>query len=224
MDPRDNVDLPRERLQRHGIHRLTDDELVALVLGTGTRGRPARMLARDVVRRAGGLAALSRATVAELVTGDGVGAARAAQLAAAFELGRRALEDDASARPMVIEPADIFRRLRPRLGGLVQEHFIAIAIDRRNRVIGEFEIARGLVDGVEVHPREVFRPLIRVAAVAAVLAHNHPSGDPTPSNEDLALTHRLRQAGDVLGIPIMDHVVITGDSFRSIAEWQGTQF
>jgi DNA repair protein RadC len=216
--------MPRERLWRHGVDRLTDDELVALVFGTGTRGRPAVALATDVVRRAGGLAALARATPAELVSADGVGAARAAQLAAAFELGRRALEEDSRSRPCVLDPADIYHRLRPRLGGLAQEVFVAIAIDRRNRVIAELEIARGLVDGVEVHPREVFRPLIRVAAVGAVVAHNHPSGDPTPSAEDIALTRRLRAVGEVVGIPIVDHIVLTGDSFRSLAEWMGVDF
>ena len=117
----------------------------------------------------------------------------------------------------------MFRRLRPRLSGLAQEVFVVIGIDGRNGVVGEAEIARGLVSSVEVHPREVFRPLIRMAATGAVVAHNHPSGDPTPSHQDVELTRRLRAVGDLVGIPIVDHVVIAGDGYRSIAEVLGCE-
>jgi DNA repair protein RadC len=214
---------PRERLWRRGPDRLSDAELIAVVLGTGVRGRPALDVAASVVTTAGGLVALARAAPAELALAHGVGPAQAARLAAGFELGRRALET-APGRQILTDAADIVRLLRPRLTGLAQEVFFAIGVDARNGLIGEVEVARGLLTGVEVHPREVFRPLIRMAAAGAVVAHNHPSGDPTPSNEDLALTRRLRIAGDVVGIPIIDHVVIAGERFRSLAEWLGTEF
>jgi DNA repair protein RadC len=166
------------------------------------------------------VAALARATPAELAVAHGVGAARAARLAAGFELGRRALA--VRDRAHLADAGAVFRFLRPRVVGLAQEVFLAIGLDARNRIVGEVEVARGLLTGVEVHPREVFRPLIRMAAAGAVVAHNHPSGDPTPSHEDLALTRRLRAVGELVGIPIVDHVVIAGDRYRSIAEWLGT--
>jgi DNA repair protein RadC len=213
---------PRERLWQRGADRLTDAELLAIVLGTGVRGRSALEVAAALVEAAGGLTALGRASPAELAVAHGVGAAQAARLAAGFELGRRALEA-APARPILGEAADVLRLLRPRVVGLAQEVFFAIGIDARNGIIGEVEVARGLLTGVEVHPREVFRPLIRMAAAGAVVAHNHPSGDPTPSAEDIALTRRLRAVGELVGIPIVDHVVIAGDRYRSIAEWLGTE-
>jgi DNA repair protein RadC len=214
---------PRERLLRRGPDRLTDAELIAIVLGTGVRGRSAIDVAATSLTNAGGLAALARAAPAELALAHGVGPAQAARLAAGFELGRRALESP-RARPILTAGADVVRLLRPRLTGLVQEVFFAIGLDARNGLVGEVEVARGLLTGVEVHPREVFRPMIRMAAAGAVVAHNHPSGDPTPSDEDLGLTRRLRAVGELVGIPLVDHVVIAGDRFRSIAEYLGTDF
>jgi DNA repair protein RadC len=118
----------------------------------------------------------------------------------------------------------VYRVVAPRLAGLAQEVFIVIGVDIRNGLLDVVEVARGSVAGVEVHPREVFRPLVRMAAAGGVLVHNHPSGDPTPSHEDVELTRRLREVGTLLGIPIIDHVVIGERSFRSIAEWMGTDF
>ena len=213
---------PRERLWHAGPERLTDAELIAIVLGTGVRGRPALTVADAVVTAAGGLATLARATPAELAEAHGVGAAQAARLAAGFELGRRALRPAPDRRGLT-QPRDVLDLLRPRLAGLEQELFFAIALDGRNRVIDAVEIARGQLTGVEVHPREVFRPLIRMAAAGAVVAHNHPSGDPTPSGDDIGLTRRLRAVGELVGIPIVDHIVIAGDRCVSIAEWLGTE-
>jgi DNA repair protein RadC len=212
---------PRERLWHHGADHLADHELLAVLLGAGVRGRPALAVAAALIDAAGGLAALARAAPTELAVAHGVGAARAARLAAAFELGRRSLAARGE-RAVLAEAGDVFRCLRPRMIGLAQEVFFAIGLDARNRIVGEVEVARGLLTGVEVHPREVFRPLIRMAAAGAVVAHNHPSGDPTPSPEDVALTRRLRAVGELVGIPIVDHVVIAADRYRSIAEWLGT--
>jgi DNA repair protein RadC len=120
-------------------------------------------------------------------------------------------------------PEDVYRCVAARLAGLSQEVFLAIGVDIRNGLLDIVEVARGSVMGVEVHPREVFRPLVRMAAAGGVLVHNHPSGDPTPSAEDVDLTRRLREVGTLLGIPIIDHVVVGDRSFRSIAEWMGTE-
>lgn len=211
---------PRERLWRSGTHALGDAELLALVVGAGIRERSALAVAAELVRSAGGLAALSRASPRELAQIAGVGEARATRIVAAFELGRRALEL-AHHRDLVGRPDDVYRLVAPRLAGLAQEVFLVIGVDIRNGLLDVVECARGSVAAVEVHPREVFRPLVRMAAAGGVLVHNHPSGDPTPSDEDLELTSRLREVGRVLGIPIIDHVVIGDRAFRSVAEWAG---
>jgi DNA repair protein RadC len=119
---------------------------------------------------------------------------------------------------VVREPADVFRHMHARLRDLTQETFWVLGLDVRNGVVDEIEVARGSLTGVEVHPREVFRPLIRQAAAAAVVVHNHPSGDPEPSPADVGLTRRLRAAGRLLGIPVLDHVVIGGDAYASVME------
>lgn len=216
------VERPRERLWRRGTAALGDAELIAMLLGSGVRGRPAIDVALELVRSCGGVAAVSRASPRELAQISGIGTARATRVAAAFELGRRAVEIEQH-RETIGRPEDVYRVVAPRLAGLTQEVFIAIGVDIRNGLLDIVEVARGTVTGVEVHPREVFRPLVRVSAAAGVLVHNHPSGDPTPSHEDIELTRRLREVGDVLGIPIIDHVVIGDHSFRSISEWLGPE-
>ena len=216
-------DRPRERLWRTGTDALGDEDLLSILLGTGVHRRPVRVVAAELVRAAGGVATLSRASPRELAQIHGVGTARAARVAAAFELGRRAVHA-VQHRETVGRAEDVFRIVSPQLAGLAQEVFIAIGVDIRNGLLDVVEVARGSVAGVEVHPREVFRPLVRMAAAGAVLVHNHPSGDATPSPEDVDLTRRLREVGRVLGIPVIDHVVVADRSFRSIAEWMGTEF
>lgn len=211
-------DRPRERLWRRGLTSIGDEELLAILLGSGVRSRPAGAIAAEVMRASGGVVAVSRASLHELCQTAGIGSARAARIAAAFELGRRALEME-QRRDIIGSPEDIFRVIGPRLIGVQQEMFFAIGIDIRNQLLDIVEVARGTVHGVEVHPREVFRPLVRMAAAGAILAHNHPSGDPTPSAEDERLTERLRDVGDLVGIPIIDHVVISEAGYRSVAEW-----
>ncbi len=214
---------PRERLLHRGLQAIGDEELLAIILGTGMRARSAPAIAADLVSEAGGVVALSRASPRELALVRGVGAARAARIAAAFELGRRAVSTEAH-REMLARPEDVFRIVAPRVAGLQQEVFITIGVDIRNGLLDVVEVARGTVHGVEVHPREVFRPLVRMAAAGGVVVHNHPSGDPTPSGDDIELTRRLRAAGSMLGIPIVDHVVVADAGFRSIAEWMGAEF
>ncbi|MDX2087056.1 MAG: DNA repair protein RadC [Kofleriaceae bacterium] len=213
---------PRERMWRTGTDEVSDSDLLAVLLGTGVRDRPVHAVAAELVRTAGGVGALSRASLRELAQVAGVGMARAARIAAAFELGRRAL-DAVHHRPLVGCAEDVYRLVAQRVTGLAQELFIVVGVDIRNGLLDIVEVARGSVAGVEVHPREVFRPLVRMAAAGGVLVHNHPSGDATPSHEDIALTRRLREAGTLLGIPIIDHVVIGDRCFRSIAEWMGPE-
>lgn len=215
------TDKPRERLLARGVTRIGDEELLSIVLGTGVRDHPAIAVANDLVRTTGSVAALSRASPRELAQVTGVGTARATRIAAAFELGRRAVESE-QRREMLARPEDVARLIAPRVAGLSQELFFVLGVDIRNGLLDVVEVGRGSVHTVEVHPREVFRPLVRMAAAGGVLAHNHPTGDPTPSHEDVELTRRLRAVGDVVGIPIIDHVVVGDGKFRSIAEWFGT--
>ncbi len=218
----DLIDLPRERLLRRGAHATSDEELLAILLGTGVRAHPARAIANALIANAGGLAALSRASPRELAQVMGIGEARATRIAAAFELGRRAVER-VYHRETVGRPDDVFDLVAPRLAGLQQEVFLVIGLDVRNQLLEVVEVGRGSVHGVEVHPREIFRPLVRMAAAGGVLVHNHPSGDPTPSPEDRELTHRLREVGLLVGIPIIDHVVIGAHAWRSLAEVIGAE-
>ena len=184
------------------------------------RAPPPRATPAGATRPHVELAELARASPHELARVAGLGRAGAARLAAAFELGRRAIEA-AQHRAHVRSPQDVLALLGPRVAGLRQELFFAIGLDVRHRVLDVVEIARGTATDVGVHPREVFRPLVRSAAAGAVLAHNHPSGDPTPSADDIALTRRLCAVGKVVGIPVLDHVVIGGNAMRSIAECIG---
>lgn len=215
------LDLPRERFITHGGDRMTTAELLALILGTGTRGRSATAVAQQLLYSVGGIAKLARAEPRELVAIPGIGAARAARVAAAFHLSRRAMEASLAEARVLQSPADLFDRLRIRMSGLDQEIFLVIALDARNVVFDEIEVARGCLTSVEVHPREVFRPLIRQSAATAVVAHNHPSGDPTPSPDDVALTYRLREAGLLIGIPIIDHIIVGARHCTSLYGYLG---
>jgi len=206
----------RQQLAAYGDEHMGAEELVALIVG-GTSRHPAQTVARALIAHTGGLAQLARASTHELVGVPGVGPAAAARLAAAFCLARRTARATAAAGG-IASAADVHARLAPRLAGLAQEVFVALALDVRNAVLAEIEIARGCLTGVEVHPREVFRPLIRIGAAAAVVAHNHPSGDPAPSDADIALTERLRQVGELVGIPLFDHVVIAQHRYVSVAD------
>jgi len=191
-----------------------DRELLALLIAKPT-------LATTLVDHAGGLGPLSRATPRELAKLRGLGKTSALRIAAAFELGRRAFTID-HARETIARPEDVFDLVRARVVNMAQELFFVLGVDIRNGALDLVEVARGSVHGVEVHPREIFRPLIRMAAAGGVLIHNHPTGDATPSDQDIELTRRLRTVGDVVGIPIIDHVVIGANAFRSVAEFVGT--
>ena len=219
FDAGTNRDRPRERLWLLGAERVDAPDLLAVILGTGTRGRSASVLAAQLLQHAGGVAGLARAGPHDLARLDGIGPAQAARVVAAVALGARAIDQSRNRLGHLGCAADVRRRLWPRVAGLDHETFFALGIDVRNQVLAEVEIARGHLTGVDVHPREVFRALIRCSAAAGVCVHNHPSGDPTPSPEDLHLTRRLRDVGVLIGIPIIDHVIIAERGFTSIAEW-----
>lgn len=209
---------PREELMTYGARQVSTLRLLSIVLGSGGPGRPVHALAASLLGEAGGIVPLSQAGVAELCAHDGIGEALATRLVASFQLGHRVLEASFPSTAVLRGPEDIYTRLRSRLVCLDQEVFVVLALDVRGRVLDEIEVARGTLSGVEVHPREVFRPLIRRSAYACVVAHNHPSGDPTPSVEDQVLTRRLYEVGRLVGIELLDHVVVAATGYSSMAD------
>jgi DNA repair protein RadC len=209
---------PRERLTAHGAEQLTDAELVAILLGSGKRGASALEVAAALLRGLGGPAGLLRATPNELAAYAGIGPVRATVVLAALELGRRAVASRPARGQRLAAASEVWTYFRSRLAPLPVEEFWALALDVRHRVQSEHCLARGSLTGVEIHPRDVFRPLIRQACAAVIFCHNHPSGDPTPSRADVELTGRLREVGELCGIPVLDHVVVGWEGYASLAE------
>ena len=209
---------PRERLMRSGLESLTDAELVALVLRTGIRGKDAVAVGRELLAAHGGVAGLAVASVAEIAASAGVGKARASALQAAIGLGRRADGARMAPRTLVRSSAEIHRHFHDRMIGLDREHFYVALLDGKGRIQEDVRISEGTLTASLVHPREVFRCAVRRAAASLVLVHNHPSGDPTPSPEDQSLTDRMVEAGRLMGIPVLDHVVIGAGCFVSFVE------
>jgi DNA repair protein RadC len=209
---------PRERLMADGVQSLSDPELLAIVLGSGAAGLNVIEVAQGLLARAGGLAGLVQASLDELRDQTGVGMARGAAVLAALELGRRSVGERPARGRKIGSAADVWTHLRARLSNRAVEEFWALALDVRHRVLWEACLARGSLTGVEVHPRDAFRPLIRAGAAAVIFCHNHPSGDPSPSRQDLDLTVRLRDVGELCGIAVLDHVVVGTDGFTSLAQ------
>jgi DNA repair protein RadC len=209
---------PRERLATIGAEHLSDAELLAIVLGSGTRGACVMDVAEGLLSASGGVAGLALAAELDLRVHAGIGPVRAAVVRAALELGRRAVASRPPRGQRLAGASDVWTYFRARLAPLRIEEFWAVALDVRHRVEGEFCLARGSLTGVEVHPRDIFRPLIRVAAASVIFCHNHPSGDPSPSRQDVELTSRLREVGELVGISVLDHVVVGWEGYFSLAE------
>lgn len=210
---------PRERLHAHRPEALATRELLAVVLGSGSSGRSALELASQILERYGGsLRRMGRAEPADLRRIRGVGPARAASVAAALELGRRAASEPARAERRIRAPRDVHRRLGPVLRDRTQEEFWALYLDTQNRVLAERRLTVGLLNTSLVHPREVFAPALAASAASVILAHNHPSGDPEPSREDAEVTRQLVASGELLGVPVRDHVVLGDGRWVSLME------
>lgn len=208
---------PRERVLQLGEARLSDAECLALVLRTGSRGQPAEQMAHRLLRQHGGLAGLAVRSVREL-SQDGVGPVRAAAILAAFGLARRLSEEGFRPGTQVRHGGDVAQVVRHTARGSRRENFFVVLLDVRSRVMALHQVSTGVVDSAPVHPREVFGPAVREAAAAIVIAHNHPSGDPTPSKQDQEVTQRLKSAGNLLGIDVLDHVVVGTDRYYSFAD------
>lgn len=211
-------DRPREKLARHGVAALGDNELVAVVLGSGCRRIDALALANELLAARGGLHGLVRSTCDDLARIDGIGRAKAAQVIAAMELGRRTLAHAPSARIQLRAPRDAAAYLLPPFGSRPVEQFGLVLLDTKHRVMRTTVLAIGSLNVTAVQPREVFREAAVGGAAAIVVFHNHPSGDPTPSPDDVELTHRLAAAGIVMGIEVVDHVILADVRYWSFKE------
>jgi DNA repair protein RadC len=224
------TDRPRERLAALGPRALSPRELLAILIETGSpacNGRPARSaldLAAELLRhfssedRGESLRRIMTSRAAELCAVQGIGEAKAAKVLAALELGRRAAEESRPERDRVRSAADVYQRMRLGLRDLPHEEFHVLLLNTQNQVLRDLQVTRGTLDASLVHPREVFRPAISEAAASVILVHNHPSGDPTPSTEDRAITRQLRSAGALIGIEVIDHVILGEGRYVSLAE------
>jgi DNA repair protein RadC len=211
-------DRPREKLARLGPVGLGDNELLALVIGNGVREASAQAIANDLLTDCGGLHGLLRLHYDQLRRARGIGGAKAARVLAALELGRRTLARRPADRAQLLTPHDAALFLMPAHGGRPLEQFGVVLLDTKHRVLRTAVLTTGTLDSSPVHPREVFREAVSSAAAAVVVFHNHPSGDPTPSDDDLALTRRLVAAGHVVGIEVLDHVILGDGRYSSCRE------
>ena len=208
---------PRERLLKLGSEALSAQEILALILGRGVKNESVMVTSQKLLSRFGNLKGIANASVEELSEIKGVGLAKAAQIKAALELSKR-LEGDAGERqkPMVKSPEDVLKIVKSQLKGKRKEHFLVLCLDTRNRLINCKPVSMGSLDTSIVHPREVFKEAVSSSAASVIFVHNHPSGDPEPSKEDVELTKRLVKAGEIIGIDVLDHIVVCDRSCLSL--------
>ena len=209
---------PREKMKERGAQALGNSELLAILLRTGTAAESALRLAENLLDRAGGLAGLGHATLEEVEQVRGIGEAKAVTLLAALELGRRVDSLAPLDRTAVRTPDDVAALLLPRFRYESRESFVAVLLSTKNHVLKTPVISVGSLNASIVHPRELFREAINASAAAVIVAHNHPSGDPTPSPEDVALTRKLVEAGTLLDIPVLDHLILGDGRYISLKE------
>lgn len=209
---------PRERLHHYGAAALSHAELLAIILRTGVGGENVLDMAQRLLSSYHGLAGLARASFSELASEHGLGIAKAAQIQAAFELGKRLLVASPDERPQVTSPADAANLLMPEMGFLEQEHLRTLLLDTKHRVLASPTVYVGNVNTSVIRVAELFREAIRLNCVALIVVHNHPSGDPTPSPDDIRVTEQIVQAGKLLGIEVLDHLVIGHQRYVSLKE------
>jgi len=211
-------DRPREKLLRHGPAALSDAELLAILLRTGSQGESAVDHGRLLMERFGDWRGLAAAGVGDLCTVKGLGPAKATQILAALEIAKRYGERPFRPGEPFRGSSDVYAHFRERLASERREHFYAVLLDNKHRKIKDVSVSQGSLTASIVHPRDVFVPVVRESAAAVVFVHNHPSGDPTPSKEDIEITRRLREAGDLMGVRVLDHIVIGKGRYVSFVD------
>lgn len=211
-------DRPRERLRRQGAMSLSNQELLAILLRTGTKEESVLVLANRVLSVFERLHHLKHATIEEMVAIRGIGEVKAIQLLAAIELGRRLAQKHSDEKYTIRSPQDAATYLMPDMTSLNQEHFVVLFLNVKNQIIHRKTIFIGSLNASIVHPREIFREAVKRSAASIICAHNHPSGVPTPSDEDIEVTRRIIEAGYIIGIDLIDHLIIGDHQFISLKE------
>ena len=208
---------PRERLLRLGSEALSAQEILALILGRGIKGESVMVTSQKLLSRFGNLKGIANASIEELTQTRGIGPAKAAQIKAALELSKRMEVDvNEKPKPLLKSPEDVAAVVKSRLKGKKKEHFLVLCLDTRNRLINDKLVSMGSLDTSIVHPREVFKEAVSSSAASVIFVHNHPSGDPEPSKEDVELTKRLAKAGEIIGIDVLDHIIVCNESYLSL--------
>lgn len=209
---------PRERMLHYGAGALSHAELLAILLRTGTVSESALRLAGRILSESGGLRSLVDMSKDQLTQIKGIGDAKALQIQAGIELGRRLAKSTFAERVTIRSPKDIADLVSEDLRYLQKEHFVCLFLNTKNHLLAQETLSMGSLNASIVHPREVFRAAIKRSSASIICVHNHPSGDPTPSPEDIQLTHRLMEAGTIIGIEVLDHVIIGDQRFISLKE------
>ncbi|TRZ64975.1 JAB domain-containing protein [bacterium] len=213
---------PRERLKYKGAAYLTIEELIAIIIGKGIKGESVLVMARKLLSRFGSVNNILEASLEDIQEIKGIGFAKACQISACFELARRAVKEDAlevnekKSRGTISNPEEVAKLLKTEITNFSKEHFFVMSFDVRNKMIGIDNVSTGTLSASLVHPRETFESAIRRHAAQIIIAHNHPSGDSEPSEDDIKITRRICEAGKVMGIELMDHIIITKDDFCSL--------
>lgn len=208
---------PREKVTATGVHSLSNEEIVAIILGTGIKGKSVLDVSRELLVSTAGLSRLGKITLNELKAQSGIGTAKASQLLAAIELGKR-LSSHVDERQVVSHSGMVYQVLKSFLKDLQQELFGLVILNTKNEIVRIEKIALGTLNATLVHPRDVFNAAISYHAASVILYHNHPSGNPDPSQEDVNLTNRLVEAGKLLGIPVLDHIIVGNPSYYSFKD------
>jgi len=207
---------PRERLLKHGVEALSAQELIALILGRGIKDESVMVTAQNLLSHFNGLKNLAVASTEELTAINGIGPAKAAQIKAAFELSKRLDDYEEGKKTTLKSPEDVIKAVKAQLKGKKKEHFLVLSLDTRNHLINTRQVSIGSLDSSIAHPREIFKEAISSAAASVIFAHNHPSGDPTPSQEDTKLTKRLVEVGEIIGIEVLDHIIVCDKTHLSM--------
>ena len=211
-------DRPRERLYHVGAAELSLQELIAIVVGRGTKDASALELGHRLLEKFGDLVSLGRANLDDLKKIKGIGFVRACQLVAAFEMGRRFSKVPGAQGTPIRGPGDVARLFKDEMKHLDREHFRAALLNTKNQILKIVTVSIGSLNASIVHPREILKPAISASAASIILIHNHPTGDPTPSSEDVEFTRRFAKCGELIGIQLLDHIIIGGDRYRSLKE------
>lgn len=209
---------PRERLMKYGPEVLKTSELLAIIIRTGQKGVSALDLANRLLRQYVTLRKLAKSSVEELCKVEGIGMAKAVEIKAAFELGKRLAAFTENERPSIHSPTDVVTLLMSEMKELDQEHVKALLLNTKNQVLSVHTIAIGGLNRISLHPRECFKKAIAENSCSIIIVHNHPSGDPQPSQEDIAISEQLKSAGDILGIKVLDHIILGDGKYISLKE------